>query len=203
MASRDDQMRDFLFRAGVEPRAVDSALDIDAVMQQWRRRWHKRELGASALRHLQLADRLDLAQLDVLMAIWAPSREFRCKEGQETMVSTVAERLGIDPSRASRLVSDLIAKGLARRAVSQQDARRTIVELTEDGKMIVRAVRRYKFLLMGDFLSGWSQEERDTFLPLLDRFSKWTEEAPGMGSEHFAEEIAALVASLPSAPDKG
>ena len=203
MASRDDHMRDFLFRAGIAPSAVDSALEIDAVMQQWRRRWHKRELGASALRHLQLADRLDLAQLDVLMAIWAPSREFRCKAGQETMVSTVAERLGIDPSRASRLVSDLIAKGLARRAVSQQDARRTIVELTEDGKTIVRAVRRYKYLLMGDFLSGWSQEERDTFLPLFARFSKWTEEAPGMGSERFAEEIAALVAGLPPATNKG
>jgi len=203
MASRDDQMRDFLNRAGIEPSAVDSALEIDAVMQQWRRRWHKRELGASALRHLQLSDRLDLAQLDVLMAIWAPSREFRCKEGQETMVSTVAERLGIDPSRASRLVSELIPKGLARRAVSQQDARRTIVELTEDGKMIVRAVRRYKYLLMGDFLSGWSQEERDTFLPLLARFSKWTEEAPGVGSERFSDELAALVASLPPTADKG
>lgn len=196
MASRDDEMRDFLHRAGIEPGAVDSALEIDGVMQQWRRRWNKRELGNSALRHLQLTDRLDLAELDVLMAIWAPSKEFHCKAGQETMVSTVAERLTIDPSRASRLVSELIAKGLARRAVSQQDARRTIVELTEDGKTIVRAVRRYKFLLMGDFLSGWSQEERDTFLPLLARFSKWTEEAPNMASEHFTKEIAALVASL-------
>lgn len=203
MASRDDEMRDFLHGAGIEPGAVDSALEIDGVMQQWRRRWNKRELGNSALRHLQLSDRLDLAQLDVLVAIWAPSREFRCKAGEETMVATVAERLAIDPSRASRLISDLIAKGLARRAVSQQDARRTIVQLTEDGKEIVRAVRRYKFLLMGDFLSDWSQEERDTFLPLLARFSKWTEEAPSMAtSEHFAEEIAALAAGL-QPTDKG
>ncbi|TDK48032.1 MarR family winged helix-turn-helix transcriptional regulator [Antarcticimicrobium luteum] len=197
MASRDDEMRDFLYRAGIESGAVDSALEIDAVMQQWRRRFRKRELGASALRDLKLDDRLDLAQLDVLIAIWAPSKEFTCKAGQETMVATVAERLAIDPSRASRLISDLIARGLARRAVSQQDARRTIVELTEGGKAIVRAVRRYKFLLMGDFLSGWTPEERATFLPLLDRFSKWTDEAPNMASDHFVEEIAALVAALP------
>lgn len=202
MASRDDEMRDFLSRAGIDPGAVDSALEIDAVIQQWRRRFRKRELGASALRDLQLADQLDLAQLDVLIAIWAPSNEFGDRAGKETMVATVAERLGIDPSRASRLVSDLIAKGLARRAVSQQDARRTIVELTDDGTAVVRAVRRYKFLVMGDFLSGWSAEERDTFLPLLDRFSKWTDEAPNMGSAHFREEIAALVADLPPL-DKG
>lgn len=197
MASRDDEMRDFLYRAGIEPGAVESALEIDAVIQRWRRRFSKRELGVSALRDLQLADRLDLAQLDVLVAIWAPSNEFGDKGAQETMVATVAERLGIDPSRASRLISELIAKGLARRAVSQQDARRTIVELTDDGKAVVRAARRYKFLLMGDFLSGWSAEERDTFLPLLERFSTWTDEAPNMGSKHFADEIAALVASLP------
>ena len=201
MASRDDEMKEFLHQAGIEPGAVDSALEIDGVLQRWRRRWTKRELGYSALHRLQLDDRLDLAQLDVLMAIWAPSKEFRCKAGQETMVATVAERLAIDPSRASRLISDVIAKGLARRAVSQQDARRTIVELTEDGKSIVRAVRRYKFLLMGDFLSGWTEEERDIFLPLLARFSNWTVEASITAPEHFAEEIAALVAGLPPKTD--
>ncbi|WP_245510627.1 MarR family winged helix-turn-helix transcriptional regulator [Antarcticimicrobium sediminis] len=197
MASCDDGMRDYLYRAGIDPEAVESALEIDAVMQQWRRRFRKRELGASALRDLQLADWLDLAHLDVLIAISAPANEFGDREGQETMVCTVAERLAIDPSRASRLVSDLISKKLARRTVSQQDARRTIVELSENGKAVVRAVRQYKFLLMGDFLTGWSKEERDRFLPLLDRFSSWTDEAPKMGTAQFSGEVAALVAGLP------
>ena len=85
---------------------------------------------------------LDLAQLDVLMAVRAPEAEFGTPCDQtETMVSTVASRLGIDPSRASRVTSDLIRQGLVRRAVSQQDARRSVLELTEEGARLVSAVR--------------------------------------------------------------
>jgi hypothetical protein len=67
---------------------------------------------------------LDIARLDVLTAILAPGGEFESEADEEPMVGTIASRLGIDPSRASRLVSDLIASGYARRAVSQRDARR-------------------------------------------------------------------------------
>src|SRR5690606_40601178 len=58
--------------------------------------------------------------------IAAPVSEFGDDTHDETMVATVAERLGIDPSRASRLVSEMVEAGYARRAVSQADARRKI-----------------------------------------------------------------------------
>lgn len=193
----DDELRQFLCQAGIDPAAIRSALAVDAVLQHMRRRFRKRELGANALRDLGLAGKLDMAQLDVLIAIWAPVNEFGSDPAQETMVSTIAERLGIDPSRASRLVSDAIARGLARRAVSQRDARRTIVQLTEAGQAVVAAVRRYKFLVLGEFLSGWSREERAEFLRLLDRFSSWTDEAANRTGQRFATEIAALKATLP------
>lgn len=201
MPSRDDDMRKFLCRAGIAPEAIGASLEIDAVLQHMRRRFRKRELGSAALRDLGLACQIDLAQLDVLIAIWAPSNEFGDDAGQETMVSTIADRLGIDPSRASRLVSDAIAKGLARRAVSQRDARRTIVELTADGRAVVRAVRRYKFLLMGDFLSRWNDTERAEFLRLLDRFSTWTDESATMATDRFTAEVHALKQDLPSLRD--
>ncbi len=201
MPSRDDDMRKFLSRAGIAPEAIGASLEIDAVLQHMRRRFRKRELGAAALRDLGLAEQIDLAQLDVLIAIWAPSNEFGDDAGQETMISTIADRLGIDPSRASRLVSDAISKGLARRAVSQRDARRTIVELTGDGRAVVRAVRRYKFLLMGDFLSRWSDAERADFLRLLDRFSIWTDESAAMATDRFTAEVNALKQGLPSLRD--
>ncbi|MWD27688.1 MarR family transcriptional regulator [Aquicoccus sp. SCR17] len=189
-------MGEFLEAAGIERRVTDSALEVDAVLQQWRRRANKRELGTAALRAFGLGAEIDLAQLDVLIAIWAPSREFASCDADETMVSTIASRLGIDPSRASRLVSELISKGLARRAVSQQDARRTIVELTARGHAIVHAVRRFKFLVMGDFLSDWTQEELDTFVPLLERFVQWADEAQSVGPDRFASEIAEISAEL-------
>ncbi len=193
IGSRDDVMKANLARAGIEPEVTDRALTLDAIVQTWRRRIRRRELGRMALRELDLP--LDLPKLDVLIAIWAPSNEFG-RDDTETMVSTVATRLGIDPSRASRLVSDLISQGFVKRAVSQQDARRTVVELTENGQAIVDAVRTIKFMILGEYLSGWSMEEIDTFVPLLERFAHWSDQAETMNAGRLQPEIEKLATKL-------
>ena len=201
MPSRDDALSDFLAGVGIAPRVTEAALEIDAVMQRWRRRFFKRELGHRALNALGLADQLDLTQLDVLIAIWAPTNEFGEESQQETMIGTVADRLRIDPSRASRLVSEAISRGYARRTVSQEDARRTVVELTDRGTAVVHAVRHFKFLVMGEFLSDWTEEEIATFLPLLERFSSWTDEAGRFGPGRLPDEIARIAATLKNLPE--
>ncbi|MGR3321682.1 MAG: MarR family winged helix-turn-helix transcriptional regulator [Pseudooceanicola sp.] len=186
-------MKANLARAGIAPEVTDRALTLDAIVQTWRRRIQKRELGRMALRELSLP--LDLPKLDVLIAIWAPSNEF-ARDDAETMVSTVAARLGIDPSRASRLVSDLIQQGFVQRAVSQQDARRTVVELTDDGRAIVEAVRTIKFMILGEYLSGWSIEEIDAFVPQLERFAHWADQADTMNAGRLQPEIEKLATNL-------
>src|SRR2546429_662676 len=45
--------------------------------------------------------------------------------GGEVSVREVAERLAVDPSRASRLAADAVRAGLLRRVVAQGDGRRT------------------------------------------------------------------------------
>ncbi|MBT9382694.1 MarR family winged helix-turn-helix transcriptional regulator [Pseudooceanicola sp. CBS1P-1] len=189
MAKKDEQMTAFLSEAGIPDQVTRQALAVDAVLQGWRRRFSKRELGRMALQELGLD--LDLPKLDVLIAAWAPANEFGDPQ-EETMVSTIAARLNIDPSRASRLVSELITQGLVQRGVSQQDARRTIVEVTPQGAAVVEAVRTIKFLILGDFLKGWPAEEVETFLPLLERFSTWSEEAYDKGTTSYAPTIKAL-----------
>ncbi|MBJ3785361.1 MarR family winged helix-turn-helix transcriptional regulator [Devosia sediminis] len=189
------QFSTLLTEAGIAPETAEAVMDIDWVIQQWRRRAMKRELGQRALQDLGIG--LDLAQFDVLAVIVGPVAEAG-READEVMVSTVAERLSIDPSRASRLVSEMVDQGYARRAVSQADARRTIIELTERGQTVVDAVRAYKFLIMGDFLGQWSQAELDAFIPMLKRFSTWID-GIGPSTEKHAEEIAALSARLASA----
>lgn len=190
------ELADFLDKAGIDSRSTEAALDIDASLQQWRRRINKRELGTAALDAFGLNDELDMALLDVLFAISPPLNEFWDEDDDETMVSTIATRLRIDPSRASRLVSDLISKGLAQRSVSQRDARRTIVELTPRGEAIVNVVRRFKFLVMGDFLSSWTDEEIAAFVPLMARFTAWTNDAGRAWRDRFASEVAELSADL-------
>ncbi len=184
-----------LRRAGVDEHTADAVMRIDALLQNWRRRAMKRELGQRALVELKIG--LDLGQYDVLVAIDGPTHEFGAAAG-ETMVATVAERLAIDPSRASRLVSEMVDHGFARRAVSQADGRRAIVVLTERGKGVVDAVRAYKYLIMGGFLGDWPKEDVDAFVSLLERFGRWSENFE-VGSERFGSEIAALAVEIEAA----
>lgn len=188
-----------LQKAGVDASTADAVMRIDALLQNWRRQAMKRELGQRALVELRIG--LDIAQFDVLVAIDGPANEFGEAAG-ETMVGTVAERLAIDPSRASRLVSEMVDQGYARRAVSQADARRAIVVLTERGKTVVEAVRAYKYLIMGDFLGGWPKDELAQFVPLLERFANWSKHLE-TGSERFAAEIAALARKMDSTKRAG
>ncbi|WP_200950223.1 MarR family winged helix-turn-helix transcriptional regulator [Devosia sp. Root635] len=181
-----------LRKAGIEEATVDAVIRIDALMQNWRRRIMRRELGHKALKDLRIG--IDLAQFDVLVAIEAPVVQFGDSEG-ETMVATVAERLGIDPSRASRIVSEMVEAGYARRAVSQADARRTIIELTDAGQGIIEAVRAYKFLILGDFIGGWDKQDVERFVPLLRKFGQWPEHLEA-GTNKFADDIALLAQQI-------
>lgn len=192
--AKSDQIEQRLIEAGLPDYAADGVLKIDALMQGWRRRMSKRELGLHALRELGLD--LDLAQLDVLVAIAAPPNEFGAPTLEETLVGTVAERLMIDPSRASRLVSEMVDMGYAQRLASQTDSRRTVLGLTDSGAAIVDAVRMLKFLILGEFLAGWSAEDVAVFLPLLARFSSWTEDALDGESHQFDTEISKLADDL-------
>ncbi|WP_417580976.1 MarR family winged helix-turn-helix transcriptional regulator [Pelagibacterium sp.] len=193
MPTRLDTVRDLLARSGKNTDLADALLRIDTVVQNWRRQMHKRELGHRATHALGLE--LDMAQIDVLFAIAYPSLSTEPNEDGETMVSTVAERLYIDPSRASRLVSEMVNSGYARRAVSQKDARRTILELTPAGEAVLDAVRGYKWLLLGEFFSSWSPEDVATFVPLLERYSNWMTTSEET-EEKFADEINELARSI-------
>lgn len=189
MPKRLDILRDTLAQSGKDADLAEALIRIDAVVQNWRRQMHKRELGHRAVRALGLD--MELAQLDVLFAIAAPAFALDPNEQGETMVSTIAERLSIDPSRASRLVAEMVNAGYARRTVSQRDARRTILELTPAGHAVVDAVQKYKWLLLGEFFSGWSKPDIATFVPLLERYSNWMRSSDTT-EDKFATEIAAL-----------
>lgn len=192
--SEKNEINTMLIESGLDAKTAEAVMEIDGLMQKWRRRAQKRELGKRALVDLKIE--LDLAQLDVLFAISGPID--LSEAPGETMVATVAERINIDPSRASRIVSEMVDQGYAQRAVSQADARRTIIELTGRGRAVVEAVRGYKFLVMGDFLGEWSDEDLTMFVPLLKRFGTWMDSIDPASEKH-ADEIAALAVSIAQA----
>ena len=159
-----DEHRRLLLDFGMTPDAAEAAMVIDAHMGHIRRSMARRELGRMALRDLQLP--VDLADLDIISSI-----ESGPGPDGEITVGLIAERLSIDPSRASRIVADAVDKGVIRRVASQSDARRIGLELTDLGREYTQAIRQYKWNAFAEALGAWPEEDLVTFARLFQKFS--------------------------------
>ncbi|WP_284739981.1 MarR family winged helix-turn-helix transcriptional regulator [Amycolatopsis sp. RTGN1] len=89
----------------------------------------------------------------------------------ELTVGGLAAEMGVAQPVASRTVAAGIAEGLLRRAASQADGRRTVLELTERGeaeRIRFAAEQREAF---EDITAAWSPEDRAQFARLLVRYT--------------------------------
>jgi DNA-binding MarR family transcriptional regulator len=172
--SSEVRSADLYIDAGYSPTAAEAIVRIDATMQKIRRSIAKREFVAAILKEMDGG--IDLQLLDVLGSVshWFP--EGPEDSGREVTVGAVAERVGIDPSRASRLVAELVDKGYIRRVASQTDSRRIVLEATEKGWAFGEEFRRRKGETLIRALRTWTDDELVTFSRLLERYSRWTKE---------------------------
>lgn len=108
---------------------------------------------------------LDIGYLDLIESVG------RCiRNGQEVTVGTVADLMRIDPSRASRAVAQLVDQGHFQRGVSQEDARRSVVLLTDKGRKILRDKVEIKLHLISKIVEDWPEEDVARFSELYSRF---------------------------------
>lgn len=185
MTRGDQEMIDLALDRGLSPAAAEAVASIDAVMHKVRRSIQRRDFGRQVMAKLDPS--LEVAHLDAISAI--AHNPVWSAEGPvpEVTVGLIAERLGIDPSRASRVVADVVERGYAKRVASQLDARRICLELTGKGRNFVEAVRRNKLEIFARALGKWNERELVVFASLLDRFSNWSTEDGGI--ERSAENI--------------
>jgi DNA-binding MarR family transcriptional regulator len=90
---------------------------------------------------------------------------------EQPTVGTIAERLGIEPSRVSRMVTDAVLAGIVKRHASQLDGRRAHLELTKDGRKALATVRRFRIKFFSRIVSDWSDQDCVEFAVLLSRFT--------------------------------
>lgn len=89
-------------------------------------------------------------------------------------ISQVAEAIGVDRPRASRLTRQLAEAGLVQRRADTQDARVAQVELTPAGRELVEAAHRSRRETVRQALAGFSPDEARRLATLLERFvSDW------------------------------
>jgi len=92
-------------------------------------------------------------------------------EGTREAQSTIAEALGIDPSRLVALIDSLEERGLVARQRDAQDRRRYTVSITPAGKRQLQRLRTVVEKLESELLASLSPEDRETFHRLLLRLA--------------------------------
>jgi DNA-binding MarR family transcriptional regulator len=135
----------------------DPVTAVEAAMVAVRRQQTRRALARAAG-----ASTADTAAQGVLDAVEAAAGPIG--------VTGVAEALGVDQPRASKVVAATVAAGLVRREADQADGRRSRLVLTEAGRARLAEVHRFRRARFATAMADWTDAERAAFAALLTRF---------------------------------
>ncbi|MEU9048644.1 MULTISPECIES: MarR family winged helix-turn-helix transcriptional regulator [unclassified Kitasatospora] len=108
----------------------------------------------------------DLSRTLVLNIVLEHTRD----SDKEITVGAVAELLGVDPSVASRMVTDNIKAGYLTRAASQQDGRRTVLLLSPEGADLMARFRRHQRAAFEYITADWAEHDRLEFARLMLKY---------------------------------
>jgi DNA-binding MarR family transcriptional regulator len=86
-------------------------------------------------------------------------------------ISEIAEAIGVDQPRASRLVQLAVDRRLVRREADPDDARRTRIVLTDDGAKVVQGFRGDRREAVAQALAGFTEGERTDLARLLTKLA--------------------------------
>lgn len=111
---------------------------------------------------------VDLAKVMACMAISDDSHA-AAAAGAGPTVKDVAIALDIEHSTASRLLTDAEAEGLVRRHQDPVDRRRTTLELTEVGRLVVADSGALRASVISQVFAEWDTHDVEQLVNLLER----------------------------------
>ncbi|NBZ87094.1 MarR family winged helix-turn-helix transcriptional regulator [Stagnihabitans tardus] len=164
-----ERIRSVLTEAGYGEAAVQALLALDADHFHYVRRVMKGDVPQSLMDELGAG--LEATQFHALSAILRIRFGYG-REAAEATVGLLAEEMSLDPSRASRIASDLVERGLLLRAVSQADGRRSVLEPTEAAFALLDGFLKAKWRRTMRLFSTWSEEDILTFSRLFGRYTE-------------------------------
>jgi len=151
-------------RTNADSEADEAVAAIERAFVRLRRAMSRRNLGARLVR--ELGGGVEISHLGVVDAV----EEGAGASGGAVTVGMVGERLGIDPSRASRVVASAVRAGYVARVASQRDGRRVGLRLTAAGRDLAEAAHRLRRRAFREAMQGWTEDDRRAFARLLTRF---------------------------------
>ncbi|WP_210530299.1 MarR family winged helix-turn-helix transcriptional regulator [Rubellimicrobium arenae] len=167
---------------GRSPEAAEALVQLDRALFLWHRRLLKGEIQGRLLAELGLD--LELTQFHGLTAITRIQNGIGRDRGEPATIGLLAEEMNLDPSRASRIAADLIARGYVTRAAAQDDGRKSVLLLTDRAHEVLARFRELKWAKLMDIFADWSDEDVAIFSRLFGRY------ADGLGRVHRGESRA-------------
>lgn len=161
-------VQEMLAEHGIGPKALDALAIMDAANFQWRRMMERGEIWSKMTEGME--DKLESALMQGLVAVAMLEGGHWHTEPRAPTIGLVAESMSVDPSRASRIVADLVSRGFLARGVAQDDARRSILIVTDKGHAYLRDFTLRKWRLLADVFADWTEEEITAFSGLFARY---------------------------------
>ncbi|MGH1368717.1 MAG: MarR family winged helix-turn-helix transcriptional regulator [Maritimibacter sp.] len=169
IASYRTPMPDILSKSGYSAQARDALMDLDAALFQWHRALVKGKFTGELLAETGVD--LEPALFQGLMAITRISFGIGREAPEAPTIGMLAEEMSIDPSRASRIASDLISRALVVREAAQDDGRKSVLVLTPEGKALFSKVREHRWKRMLTAFESWDESDIETFSRLFSRYA--------------------------------
>lgn len=160
---------ELLDQKGFSPEAIEALLQFDVANFQWRRMWEREEFRGKVLKGL--SDTLEAALLQGLISVARIQDGIGRPEPMAPTVGLVAEMMQVDPSRASRIVADLVSRGYVERSVAQDDARKSVLIVMPKGYGLLDEFMQSKWLLLIQTFDGWGDDDIMMFSKLFQRFA--------------------------------
>ncbi|WP_410647426.1 GNAT family N-acetyltransferase [Amycolatopsis sp. cmx-4-54] len=96
---------------------------------------------------------------------------FELAQQEQTQVTDLRKRLDLDAGYASRLLARLEERGLLTRERSDEDARRQIVRLTENGRKAFAVLDQRSVGRIGSLLGKFGEDDQERLLGAMDTIS--------------------------------
>ena len=153
---------------GFSPEAIDALLRFDVANVHWRRLYEKGEFQGKMIEGLEAP--LEPAMLQGLIAIARLNAGVGLLRPEEPTIGRVAELMEVDPSRASRIVAELVSREVVVRRPSQSDARKSVIDLTPKGWKYISDFMTSKWRLTAQIFEDWPEEDIERFSVLFQRY---------------------------------
>ncbi|KQV73086.1 MarR family transcriptional regulator [Rhizobium sp. Root1220] len=158
----------------------EGVVRIGQSMTRMRLMMGRRLIGRLAIQ--SVTPGVELTHLDVLDVVR------RAQADGEVTVGTIAEMMRIDPSRASRVVADMVSRDVLMRKASQADARRIVVVMTPLGQRLLSELRAQKLAIISEIVADWKPQEVEIFGELFEKFISGFEEVFHAHARDMADE---------------